>query len=276
VTDENFAERAAVAVRAVIQRELARIEERWNETFDRFSKTLALQVERVAARIPERGEKGEQGPPGERGEKGEAGQDCPPTNPRDVAQAILDTPSSKSFFAHLKGDPGERGEKGEKGEQGPPGERGLDGKDALEISIQPDLDPAKSYPRGTFAAHAGGLLRSTRKTTPIAEAAGLEGAGWIVIVRGIASAEVEYPSDRTMRTVFTYTDGAKTVTEVRYPGPLDKGIFREGEAYERGDGVTFGGSWWIAQVDAPTTKPGTSAEWRLAVKKGRDGRDVEK
>lgn len=218
MTDENFAERAAAAVRAVIQRELARIEERWNETFDRLSKALALEVEGVAARIPDRGEKGE---------------------------------------------------------QGPPGERGLDGKDALEIVIQPDLDPAKSYPRGTFVTHMGGLVRSCRKTTPLAEAEGLEGAGWVVIVRGIASAEVEYPSERTMRTVFTYTDGAKTVTEVRYPGPLDKGVFREGDVYERGDGVTFGGSWWIAQKDAPDGKPGLSADWRLAVKRGRDGKDAK-
>lgn len=156
------------------------------------------------------------------------------------------------------------------------GDPGADGKDALEIVIQPDLDPAKSYPRGTFVAHQGGLLRSVRKTTPLAESAGIEGAGWVVIVRGIASAEVEYPSERTMRTVFTYTDGAQTITEVRYAGPLDKGVYREGEAYERGDGVTFGGSWWLAQVDAPATKPGTSADWRLAVKKGRDGRDVQK
>jgi integrin beta 3 len=273
VTDENFAERAAAAVRAVIQRELARIEERWNETFDRFSKTLALEVEGVAARIPERGEKGEQGPPGERGPEGPQGLSVKAS---EVAQAILDSPPARDMLRGEKGDQGTAGEPGEKGEQGPPGERGFDGKDALEIVIQPDLDPDKSYPRGTFAVHAGGLVRSARKTTPLAEAAGLEGAGWVVIVRGIASAEVEYPSERTMRTVFTYTDGAKSVTEVRYPGPLDKGIFREGEAYERGDGVTFGGSWWIAQVDAPTTKPGTSAEWRLAVKKGRDGRDVEK
>lgn len=207
---ETFAERAAAAVRRLMQREFAAAERKWTEAFDQIRKAFDERIADVAAKVP------------------------------------------------TKGEPGS------------------DGKDALEISIQPELDPAKSYPRGSFVTHLGGLLRSCRKTTPLAETAGLEGAGWVVIVRGIASAEVEYPSERTMRTVFTYTDGAKTVTEVRYPGPLDKGIFREGEAYERGDGVTFGGSWWIAQVDAPTTKPGTSAEWRLAVKKGRDGRDVEK
>lgn len=58
--------------------------------------------------------------------------------------------------------------------------------------------------------------------------------------------------------------------------PLDRGVFREGADYLKGDGVTFGGSFWLAQKDAPEGKPGTSPDWRLAVKKGRDGRDSEK
>lgn len=53
---------------------------------------------------------------------------------------------------------------------------------------------------------------------------------------------------------------------------LDKGVYREGVMYLKGDGTTFGGSFWIAQNDTDT-KPGTSDDWRLAVKKGRDGRD---
>jgi hypothetical protein len=43
--------------------------------------------------------------------------------------------------------------------------------------------------------------------------------------------------------------------------------------YRKGDGVTWGGSFWIAQKDAPEGRPGLSDDWRLAVKKGRDGRD---
>ena len=44
-------------------------------------------------------------------------------------------------------------------------------------------------------------------------------------------------------------------------------------AYQRGDGVTLGGSFFIAQADT-TAKPGKSDEWRLAVKRGADGRDL--
>jgi hypothetical protein len=55
------------------------------------------------------------------------------------------------------------------------------------------------------------------------------------------------------------------------PVVLDRGVFKEGNEYKSGDGVTWGGSFWIAQKDT-ADKPGTDA-WRLAVKKGRDGKD---
>ncbi len=54
---------------------------------------------------------------------------------------------------------------------------------------------------------------------------------------------------------------------------LDRGVFKDGSEYLPGDGVTWGGSWWIAQ-EKTGAKPGEgSTDWRLAVKKGRDGRD---
>lgn len=40
------------------------------------------------------------------------------------------------------------------------GKDGVDGKDALQIEIQPSIDFEKSYPRGTFAVHKGGVIRS--------------------------------------------------------------------------------------------------------------------
>lgn len=46
---------------------------------------------------------------------------------------------------------------------------------------------------------------------------------------------------------------------------------RQGVKYLEGDGVTWGGSFWIAQKDTATKPDG--GEWRLAVKKGRDGKD---
>ncbi len=60
---------------------------------------------------------------------------------------------------------------------------------------------------------------------------------------------------------------------IKLPIVLDKGIHRDSESYEKGDGVTYGGSFWIAQKDVPEGKPGTSPDWRLAVKRGRDGKE---
>jgi hypothetical protein len=61
--------------------------------------------------------------------------------------------------------------------------------------------------------------------------------------------------------------------EFRLPIVLDRGVYRTGRTYGKGDGVTFGGSFWIAQ-DTTSEKPGDGAtKWRLAVKAGREGRE---
>lgn len=54
---------------------------------------------------------------------------------------------------------------------------------------------------------------------------------------------------------------------------IDRGVWAQ-QDYEKGDAVSYGGSLWIAQEDAPDGAPGTTKGWRLAVKKGRDGKDL--
>jgi hypothetical protein len=53
--------------------------------------------------------------------------------------------------------------------------------------------------------------------------------------------------------------------------PLDRGVWRPELIYVKGDGVSFGGSFFIAQRDDPG-KPEVGDGWRLAVKRGRDGK----
>ncbi|MEH2508689.1 hypothetical protein V1291_000043 [Nitrobacteraceae bacterium AZCC 1564] len=53
---------------------------------------------------------------------------------------------------------------------------------------------------------------------------------------------------------------------------LDRGIYGESKDYSPGDGVTFGGSFWIKR-GSEQGKPGEGDAWRLAVKRGRDGKD---
>lgn len=72
---------------------------------------------------------------------------------------------------------------------------------------------------------------------------------------------------RTLRWAF----GDK-VHEIKTALVLDAGVWKDGTNYLAGDGVTLGGSFFIAQIDT-TAKPGKSDDWRLAVKRGSDGRD---
>ncbi len=78
---------------------------------------------------------------------------------------------------------------------------------------------------------------------------------------------------RTLTLRFSRGEVAKEFA-FRLAIPIDCGVYREDASYAKGDGVTFGGSWFIAQKDAPVGKPGDSDDWRLSVKRGRDGKDA--
>lgn len=60
--------------------------------------------------------------------------------------------------------------------------------------------------------------------------------------------------------------------DFRLPIIVDRGVYKEGQTYRPGDGVTWGGSFWICQEET-AEKPDSGKGFRLAVKKGRDGRD---
>lgn len=80
------------------------------------------------------------------------------------------------------------------------------------------------------------------------------------------------------RTVTVKMQVGETVIEksLKIAAVIDRGVYSSEKAaiYEQGDGTTYGGCYWIAQKDAPEGVPGSSSDWRLAVKKGRDGKDL--
>lgn len=78
------------------------------------------------------------------------------------------------------------------------------------------------------------------------------------------------------RTVTVKMQAGDTILEksVRIASVIDRGVYSAEKSYEQGDGTTYGGCYWISQKDAPEGVPGGSADWRLAVKKGRDGKDL--
>lgn len=82
------------------------------------------------------------------------------------------------------------------------------------------------------------------------------------IVREAVAAAVPVEVDRAI------TDAIKSVPRMEYRGVWADAL---GEC-RKGDAVTFGGSLWICRADTTTAKPGVSADWQLAVKKGRDAR----
>ncbi len=88
---------------------------------------------------------------------------------------------------------------------------------------------------------------------------------------GFDDLSVEYDGEKTVTLKFIRGEQSKEFPLV-LPVVIDRGVFSEGKTYEPGDGVTWGGSFWIAQENT-TEKPDSAKGWRLAVKKGRDGKD---
>ena len=80
-----------------------------------------------------------------------------------------------------------------------------------------------------------------------------------------------------MKTVtFKFTNGSATVeVPVAFPIPVYRDVWKEGEQYDPGDMVTWGGSLWIAKAST-TAKPdlptAESRVWRLCVKRGNEGK----
>lgn len=90
----------------------------------------------------------------------------------------------------------------------------------------------------------------------------------------IDSFEMSLDEDsRTVKMSFV-SDGKTFEKSVYLPLPLDMGSFKHGTEYKKGDGVTYEGSFWIAQKDNPEGVPGTNGDFRLAVKRGRDSKQV--
>lgn len=83
--------------------------------------------------------------------------------------------------------------------------------------------------------------------------------------------------DEDGRTLTVKMQAGDTVIEksVKIAAVLDRGIFKHEGTYEKGDGVSYGGSFWIAKCDNPQGVPGSGeTDWRCSVKAGRPGRDL--
>lgn len=191
----------------------------------------------------ERGEKGDPGPVGQKGDPGERGPQG------DRGEKGMDGAQGP------KGDPGERGEKGEKGIDGIPGRDGRDGA----------VGPTGATGEKGLDGRNGADGKDGRDGHD-----GKDGSD------GLGFDDLEFESDDDGRTWAKFQRGER-VKRVRLYSVTDQGVYNAGRTYLKGDGTTWQGSFWIAQMDQPPGKPGTTdSGWRLAVKRGTDGAKGEK
>jgi hypothetical protein len=164
-----------------------------------------------------------------------------------------------------KGDPGEKGPQGEKGTDGPVGPPGPVGSMG-DCGVQgPQGLPGPTGDRG-------------EKGYPGRD--GRDAADLALLRSYIVEQVAEEIAGVFKASSFTSTDGGRTLNaalggtshEIKTGIPLDAGVWTEERGYVAGDTVSHGGSMFIAQI-ATTAKPGKSDDWRLAVKRGADGRD---
>ncbi|MGH8557729.1 MAG: hypothetical protein ACRESZ_09765 [Methylococcales bacterium] len=141
---------------------------------------------------------------------------------------------------------------------------GIDGRDALDIQIEPRIDETKNVPRGTYAIHAGGLWRAHQKTSGM--------RGWECVVDGISDVALNEAGPRTIVLSVTRSSGEEVQKTFDFPVMLYKGVYEPGQDYAIGDVATFGGSLWHCNAKTDD-KPGVSEAWTLCVKRGRDGKD---
>lgn len=161
---------------------------------------------------------------------------------------------------------GPQGEKGEAGERGADGKDGTDGKDGRDGAGIID----------GFVSRDGHLIAtlSDGTTRDFGEIIGKDGEPGKDGRDGFGFDDMDVcvlDDDRTIELSFKRGDEEKAFT-LKWPTVIYRGVYRE-QDYAAGDAVTWGGSVWIAEKET-SAKPDTpESGWKLAVKKGRDGKN---
>ena len=215
---------------------------------------LLARVSELEARAPvpgppgERGEPGPIGMPGATGERGEPGADGAP---------------GRDGLPGEKGEPGEPGPAGRDGAPGEKGDRGEPGRSITLEDVRPLVEAKVAEWALDFERRAQDILRRAIEQIP-KPADGRDGMGF-------DDFEIVHDGERSV-TFRLARDERVREWNFTIPALIERGIYKAGNAYKRGDGVTYSGSFWIAQADTES-KPGEGSDWRLAVKRGRDGKD---
>jgi hypothetical protein len=208
--------------------------------------------------------------PVERGEPGAAGRDGadgvsvePAEVERMIAEAVARAIEALPPPAPAKD--GVDGKPGKDGVDGAAGAKGADGKDGAGIGdLLIDRDGALVATFTDGRTKTLGLVVGHNGADGAAGAPGIDGFGFDDL-------SVEHDGERGF--VLRFMQGERTKEfPFQMPVVIDRGVWREGDTYKSGDAVTWAGSLWIAQKDTDA-KPDSGEGFRLAVKRGRDGKD---
>lgn len=235
---------------------------------------------------PERGEKGEAGEPGAAGvgvaeavrgdgvvilrltdgaeveiKDGEKGQDAEPLSPEAVAEVFR--PMAKEIVSEAVAEGIAKmppPEKGEKGDQGQPGADGANGCGIADLLVDRDGNLIASLEDGRM-----------KNLGPICGKDGQDGRDGF----SLEDFDIEAGEDGRTATLKFERGDIRHSYELVFPVIVYRDVFKAGETYQAGDAVTWGGSLWIAQRETDAKPDSADSGFRLAVKKGRDGKDAK-
>ena len=258
---------------------------------------LIARIAELEKRRPQQGE------PGRDGKDGADGRDADPVSEEQIASAVerylvANPPAAgkdgsdgrdgtdgvgadmealkahcESLIAALpKPQDGKDGLDGLNGKDGEPGERGADGEDGRDGADGIGLAGAMIDRNGELNVTL--TNGEVRKLGPVIGRDGRDGVDGERGEAGFSLTDFDTdwkPEEKAL--VLRWTAGETTYNhELFVPYVRDVGVWTEGRSYLQGDGVTWAGSFWIAQEDT-ADKPDIGKGWRLAVKRGRDGKD---
>lgn len=220
---------------------------------------------------------------GNDGRDGIDGNDAPALTQDQIADAILSMPGviEAAVYKYLADNPPPAGRDGKDGSPGANGKDGINGKDGSDgIGLADAFQDAEGnlvitdtkggvHNVGRVRGYDGLPGSNGKDGVPGADGKngrdGIDGFGFDDL-------SVEHNGLRKVTLKFTKGERVKTF-DINVPVVLDAGVYKSGVEYKAGDGVTFGGHYWIAENDNPEGKPDTGKGWRMAVRKGRDGKD---
>lgn len=158
---------------------------------------------------------------------------------------------------------------GEHGKDGVDGKNGTDGKDA-RVEAPVPFEFGKLHKFGTWVVHRGGVWVAARATD---EEPSAESSFWDCIVPGISMLDFGMKEDgRTLTVTSELANGLSTTKALRLPIPIVRGVYSETREFQEKDVVLYDSSWWEAQKDGKLDRPGTTTDWRLHVRRGKDGK----